>query len=107
MEFIGHRDSQTPAPDDRGVRLIAVDIWSSLNGTMKSLVFLPNTDHSIKPEIDAPSISGLMEPPLLFCSFVPPCLRGKISPFDPHIPPKADKSGEEPRNELCLFMANP
>ena len=84
-EFTGHRDSQTTAPEVRCVSLLAVDIWSSLNGTMQTLVFLPNTDHSIKSEIGAPSILDLMEPPLRFCSSVPPCLRGKIPPFDPQI----------------------
>jgi hypothetical protein len=55
----------------RCVCLLAVDIWSSLNGTIKSLVFLPNTDRSIKSEIGVQSISDLMESPLLLFSSVP------------------------------------
>ena len=88
-EFIGHRDSQTSAPDNRGVRLLAVDIWSSLNGSMQSLVFLPHTDHSIKSEIGASLISDLMEPPLLL---FPPCLCGEFFPIYPQIPVRSLKN---------------
>ena len=103
-KFAIHRDSQTPAPEIRCVSLLAVDIWSSLKGTMPSLAILPNSllrrskaygyegraDHFIKSEIgsfrsvrvNASSISDLMEPPLLFLSSMSPCLRGKIPLFD-------------------------
>ena len=89
-KFAIHRDSQTPAPEIRCVSLLAVDILSSLKGTMPSLALLPNKDHFIKSEIgsfrsvrvNASSISDLMEHSLLFLSSMSPCLRGKIPLFD-------------------------
>ena len=58
-----------------------------MDSAMKSTSFLPNTNRSIKSEIgsfrsvrvNVPSISDLMESPLLFFSFWSQCLCGEFS----------------------------